>query len=413
MTRFISFMRGLGPAWKAVAVTLSALVFSHIAVYDLMSVSFFSPMEKAADFRFSDFYTLVADDRAVSRLDSDIVIVAVDGCRRDEIARALNDIDFCNPAAVGLDIAFSRPSDPDADPLVDALASCSNLVMPVEAAEDSDGHFAVRHISWYDSVVAPSGGFAAVNIQGDRHTLSTVRDFKGFFPVSASDTIESLPAALVGLVRPRSRHALAQRDCREEAISYVSREFETFYPDEILDNADAIEGRIVLVGKIHDAADLHQTPLDNFMPGLVIQAHTTATILSGDFTRRLSQFEIHILAAIMCFVIAWANLWLTRTPAGPLCVRLIQMLLLYLMILVGTHAYIRWNIDLNFAFAILATSISVAACDVFDGLFAQGALADKSVDIYRRLYNYFKPHEIETVPPAVVSDDDPGSATQP
>ena len=67
---------------KSVVITVATLLFSHVLVYDLMSVSFFSPMEKASDFRFSDFYTIVADDRAVSTLDDDIVIVPVDGLTR-------------------------------------------------------------------------------------------------------------------------------------------------------------------------------------------------------------------------------------------------------------------------------------------------------------------------------------------
>lgn len=87
---------------KSVVITVMTMLFSHLVVYDLMSVSFFSSMEKASDFRFSDFYTIVADDRAVSSIDDDIVIVPADGYTRRDMARVIDDIDFCDPGGVGL-----------------------------------------------------------------------------------------------------------------------------------------------------------------------------------------------------------------------------------------------------------------------------------------------------------------------
>ncbi|MDE5871884.1 MAG: hypothetical protein K2H22_08075, partial [Muribaculaceae bacterium] len=82
MKRFAACMSALRPWVKAIVITVMTLAFSRIALYDLSSVSFFSPMEKAADFRFSDFYTLVADRRAVAEYEDNIVIVPVDGCDR-------------------------------------------------------------------------------------------------------------------------------------------------------------------------------------------------------------------------------------------------------------------------------------------------------------------------------------------
>lgn len=393
MKSILNLIRQLNPSVKALIVTTCALLFSHVALYDLTSVSFFSPMEKASDFRFSDFYTLVANDRAICQLDSNIVIVAVDGCNRKDIARALTDIDFCNPAAIGLDITFSPPTDPETDPLIDALSYCSNLVMPIEMKEEDNGLYTAIHKSWYDTTVEPSGGFGAVNIEGDKETQSTVRDFKSFFPTSAHDTIESLPTLLASIYSPDSKENIRKRHNYDEVISYCSREFDIFYPDEILNNQEYFEGKIVLVGKLRDVADFHQTPINSFTPGLLIQAHTTATILSGEFIHRLSDFENYLLAGIMCFIIAWLNIRLMQSPVGPLTVRIIQILLLYMMILVGSQAYIRWNIDLNFAFSLLTTSISVAACDIFDGIFAEDALIDKSIRLYKKIIHFFSNNE--------------------
>lgn len=367
---------------KSVVITTATLLFSHVLVYDLMSVSFFSPMEKASDFRFSDFYTIVADDRAVAELDEDIVIVPVDGLTRREMARVIDDIDFCEPAAVGLDIAFAPPSNPDDDPLAESLAECGNLVMPVRVANEENGHH-TQHLSYYDNIVSPKGGFGAVNIQGDAGERTTVREFSRSF-ATQEGTVESLPAALIALARPEAAKKLEERPLRDEYIKFASRKFDIIDPQEIVENPDLIKGKIVLVGKMQNAGDLHVTPLDNFTPGLLIHAYTTATMLSGDFIRELTPFESYAVAAITCFLIVWLNMRMWESPAGPLVVRVVQMGMLYAMIMGGTMAYIYYGIDLNFAFAILATSLGVAGCDVYIGLFTKGGFCDRITKLFKK-----------------------------
>ena len=367
---------------KSVVITVMTLLFSHVLVYDLMSVSFFSPMEKASDFRFSDFYTIVADDRAVATLDDDIVIVPVDGYTRNDMARVIDDIDFCGPAAVGLDIAFAPPSKPEEDLLAEALSQCENLVMPVRV-EYSDDALHLLHISYYDSIVMPKGGFGAVNIQGDANQRSTVRKFTSSFPTEEG-SVMSLPAALIALARPEAAKKLEERLGNDEFIQFASRKFDIVRPDEIIDNPDLVKGKIVLIGKLNNAGDLHVTPLDNFTPGLLIHAHITATMLSGEFIRELTPFESYAIAAIMCFFIVWLNLRLWDNPAGPFAVRIVQLLTLYLMIMGGTMAYIYYGIDLNFSFAILATALGVAGCDIYIGMFTKNGLCDRIAKLFKK-----------------------------
>lgn len=377
---------------KSVVITVMTLLFSHIVVYDLMSVSFFSPMEKASDFRFSDFYTIVADDRAVSVLDEDIVMVPVDGYTRKEMARVIDDIDFSEPAAVGLDIAFAPPSNPEDDPLAEALASCANLVMPVRIDYSEDGSSHLSHISYYDDILEPQGGFAAVNIQGDAGERTTVRNFTRSFQTDEGE-VPSLAAALVSIVRPDAAKKLAGRKGKEEYIKFASRKFDTVLPDEIIDDPGLVKGKIVLVGKMQNAGDLHVTPLDNFMPGLLIHAHTAATIISGDYIRTLTKYESYAVAVIVCLIIVWLNMLLIQSPVGPLVVRVVQVILLYLMIVGGTMAYVNHSIDLNFSFAIMSATLGVAACDVYIGLFNKNGLCDR----IGRLFRLFRKPNTNTI----------------
>lgn len=377
--------------FKALMVTAMALLLSHMAVYDLMDVSFFAPMQKASDFRFSDFYTLVANDRAERVLDENVVIVSVDGCNRAQIARAIDDIDYCAPAAVGLDVSFNAPSDPESDPLPESLSSCENLVMPVELNDNGDIVY-----SYYDTIVTPSAGFACVNIQGDRESRSTVREFCKDFDVN-DECLPSLPMALVSFADREAALRLQSRNNSDEAINFISRDFLVVPYDSVIDYETDIEGRIVLVGKMKDIADTHSTPIDNFTPGLVIHAYTIATILSGDFTRRLTSFEMYLSAFLLCFFVGWLNIVIGDTPLGSFGVRFVQLLLLYCMIMVGTWVFVWYNIDLNFAYMMLTTSLCVVACDLYNGFFGDEGLIVKLQGIliitnkkFKEIYETYK-----------------------
>lgn len=376
------------PLWlRGIVVTILAFGISWIAVYDLMSVSFFSPMEKAADFRFSDFYMLVANDRSVKSLHPSIVVVAVDGCNRREIAAALDDIDYCMPAAVGLDISFTEPRDTTDDPLADAIASCANLVMPVIADETSSERYTIDHSSYYDRFAQQGTTFAAANIDGEEKARFTVRDFMPVFRAESGDDIPSLAYALVAKASPGIASAVGRRGGKDEALQYSSREFEIIYPEEILGNQESIEGKIVIVGKVRDAGDLHATPLDNFTPGVMIHAYAAATMLDGDFTGRLTPFENWLLAAVACYLVVLLSLKLADS-LGDLIVRVVQLTTLYIMIIGGVLAYIRLNVDLDFSNAMLMTSLGVVASDLFNGIFADDGIIARSPEIIRRILTY-------------------------
>ena len=96
-------------AWSwinAALITAFTFFLSHYIIYDISSLSVFSPMEKSNDFVVSDLYQTNLSNRMVSSMSNDIVIVSVDGCNRQEIADILTSINECKPKGVFLDIFF-------------------------------------------------------------------------------------------------------------------------------------------------------------------------------------------------------------------------------------------------------------------------------------------------------------------
>lgn len=367
-------MEKLPRAVKALVVTLMALVFSHFVVYDLMSVSYFAPMEKASDFTFGDFYTMIANGRPESYLEDGVIIVPVDDCSDAGLAEVIRKVDSIGPAAVGLDICFTGVPCAEDSELAAALSACRNLVMPVYAVKE-EGKTKVFHNSYMDTIVDPSGGFAAVNIQGDPDSHSSTRKFLREIKTENGD-IFTLPVALVELARPEMLDALYDQRDDELLIRYASIEVDSITPAELDEFGDIIADRIVLVGKINDHSDMHVTPLGNHTPGLLIQALTVATILSGDYTWTPNKLEQVILGAVLCYIIVLINLLLGDLTVKPLIIRFIQLLILYLMIVGGTLAFIRYNIDLNFSYPILTVTVGVAACEIYTGIFAKNGLFD-------------------------------------
>lgn len=389
---------------KALIATAIAFVLSNFAIYDLLDVSFFAPMQKAADFRFSDFYTLVAKGSPMNFCDPKVVIVPLDTCNRRDIAKAIEDINLCKPAAVGLDIRFGAPTNPDEDVLADALAACPNLVMPVVIDTWNDTILS----SYYDGIVEPSGGFACVNIKSDGESLASVREFKPKFEV-AGEEIPSLPMALAALADPDKLRQLKQRNNEEEAINYISDDYIMVSPDLIVDNADEIEGKIVLLGKVDNAEDKHITPLGNRTPGVMIHAYTLLTIMSGEYIGQLPQFGNWAIAFIICFLLAMLNFREEKSPLVPMAVRALQYAMLILMIYLGTQAYIRLNVDLDFAFVMLTTSLCVVACDIYKGIFDEKGLVEMIPKVSARCKNYlsnkYESFKKKNIVAAIINND--------
>lgn len=389
--------KGLRAPIKALIATAIAFALSSIAVYFPLDISFFAPMQKATDFRFSDFYTMVAKGGSMNYYDPKVVIVPLDSCNRRQMAQAIEYISLCKPAAVGLDITFSAPTNPDEDVLDDALAACPNLVMPVVIDTDYD----TIEVSYYDRIVEPSAGFACVNIKSNGETLTSVREFKPKFEV-AGEEIPSLPMALAALAAPDKLRQLNQRNKEEEAINYISDDYIMVSPDLIHDNADDIKGKIVLLGKVNDAEDKHITPIGNRTPGVMIHAYSLLTIMSGEYIGRLSQFGNWAIAFIICYLLALLNFKEKETPLVPMAVRALQFVMLILMIYIGTQFYIRLNVDLDFAFVMLTTSLCVVGCDIYKGIFDEKGLVEITPKVLTKCKNYLS-HKYESIKKFVVA----------
>lgn len=363
---------------SALLITAAAYLLS-LLVYDITSMSIFSSLEKSVDFELSDVYNTVADRRAERHLSSDVVLVSVDECPRKRIAEVIDAIGFFGPAAVGLDIFFNYPG-PDDDYLLEAIGSCSNLVLPVMVSDEG-----LQGSYFYALLDHPHLG--AVNL-GAGSVRDVVREFKPEFAAADGRRIGSLPAELVRAARPEIFAALEARRADTETIYYPSTDFTILTADEIISAEGVlqplaqrqIEGKIILVGNIFDISDMHLTPLYS-MSGLHIHAYTLQTILDGSYIPRTRAGLSWFYALAACFVVVLFGVWLRLLEPGShgrlvrilkmsdsLWLRIVQFSILCLLLVVGCRWFFLSGAYADFSHALLLTGFATLAFDISTGL---------------------------------------------
>ncbi len=353
---------------KALGITLLAFALSFILMqpFSFSAASLLSSSD-GNDFTINDFYNKVADSRLVSTLDSNIVIIDIAESDRDGIAEILETVALCGPRAVGLDVLFAEPREGDYR-LIDAVKSCPNLVMAVSVKSDTTNNkFSIDEATYFtDQISGVTVG--AINFP-TQQTNRTIREFRPNYAAEEGGDIPSFALALceMNATDTHNTETLRQRGNNYETIRYYSRIFKTFTPDNLIDHAEELSDKIVLIGAIGDPGDIHSTPVTNSMPGLLIHAHTTATVLSGSYFYQLHKYANWAIAFTSCFFVVLLSLSLSLGIKG-LLLRIIQVALLYLSIRIGYYFFIEHDVIINFSYSLLMLTFGLFACDIWIGM---------------------------------------------
>ncbi len=319
------------------------------------------------DFNLTDFYHIVADARPIRTLDSDIVLVDIAHAEREDIADALAVISEMEPAAVGLDVVFDEER-PDDELLLQAMDNLPSLVMAVGVSETpgKPGTFMVDDYSYFYPDCRGSHLHGVVNFP-TKFSGATVRSFRPEFIDASGDTLRSLALALAELAAPESARRIRARGREVELIDYPSRSFTTMSLDEVPDNADKIAGKIVLIGSLAEKEDVHATPINPDMPGVLIHAYAVSTILRGAGYRVVGRAINMAIAFVLCFLLCFTNISF-KSPARALWMRIAQLAVLYLIIRVGYYLFVDKQIIIDFSYTLLMLTFGFFALDLWNGM---------------------------------------------
>lgn len=345
----------------AFAYGLSLLLQAPFA----FTASFLSS-SRPADFDFADFYHGVADARPVVDLDTNIVVVNIDRLDRAEIAATLDMMRDASPRAVGIDILFQEPHEPLTDAyLIDAIRELPAVVLTQSMEQDgANGKFRVAERSFFADSAGCNVHFGASNLPS-RVAGGSVREFRPEFPSASGGVVPGFASALLTEVSPSLAAELRSRRRELEVIDYPSHTFNVYTPDQLTD--EAIRGKVVLLGAINMVEDMHPTPVNASMPGILIHAHALSTMLDGRWVDRRSQAWSTAIACLLCFFV---TLGFCVLPIGikGITLRSLQMALLVGVLYFGYRLYVQERIIIDFAPTLLMIGFGLFACDIFLGL---------------------------------------------
>lgn len=349
---------------KACCVALLALLLSRFVVYDISSLSYFAPLEKASDYIASDFYVQVAQGRAVKRYEDRLVVVSSDHLDRRQLSELFTLIAEGKPAVTAIDIIFDERGDDSDLQLLESIDALGNVVYPVVWSDGRDVEN-VSENSIYKYLKNAIPGVVNLDAESARNII---RSFSPCFGNKANRQSLSFATAAVNVFNEKLCLGLNRRDNDHELIDFADAEFDVLSPDDIKEDPSIVGGRIVMVGDVADFSDIHATPVQEDMPGVMVHAYAASTILSGSYITELPRWLLWFIAFIVSVPMIYAQLSLEDTKSGNMIVRWLQVAMLLMLIIAGTALYLNSHISLDLTLPLLMVALGLLAADLWSFL---------------------------------------------
>lgn len=364
----------------ALAYFLSVFFIKPLA----FSEATFMSLQDKRDYTVTDFFNTVANQRSVKTLDPNIMIVNIDTADRRDIAQIIELLTICEPEAIGVDVTFNQPRDND-EPLLEAINNCGDIVLAMTVAPDgetSDGRqkFRIDEKSFFQDSIKHAV-YAAVNLP-TKHEKSAVRQFAVYFDCHQGVRISSFATALAKELDPVAVEELFDRGNQLEVINFPSREYIQIEPSQIADYAEAIRGKVALLGALRDEGDTHPTPTVGAMPGVLIHAHAISTIINREYYTELTDGQNWAIALSLCAILVYLSITISIGVKG-LVLRVIQVLMLYMIVRVGYYLFIEYRLLTDFSLSFLMITFGLFAVDIWIGLTTITHWCQRRIKIYR------------------------------
>lgn len=352
--------------WIHVADISIVLLLTGLLAW-MMKFDPFLPIQQATDFNSSDFYDRVAYYNQDRKMSDNVVIVAADSLlTRGEIGELLNRIGDLRPAAIGLDVIMLGEIDPEGEAQVlAALDRLPDIVLPVSVTEESE--IDPASASFYFEIFPDYNKGVVTFISEGNNGLE--RFFTTEFEMADGSRLPSM-----GLALARMKDAEATADFMNDASVKERLNFNiatplVLNPGEITpDNAYLIEGKIVMVGDMNNQGDLHNTAIDGRLPGILLNAATAETILTGKRIVPLPAWTVDLLAFLLVAVVASLYSFCIDRPWHIIAIMGIKLTLAVLILFGGYWVYRRFSITIDFTYTVALLGFSLMLCDLWFSL---------------------------------------------
>ena len=343
---------------KYILATLSvvvAVLASFLITKDINANTIITLLDGNSDFSISDFYNRVEANRGEKTVDPNVVVVNIDSVfDRAALAALLEDVEHCHPKVVGIDALFVCPKDASSDSvLVSTLNRYSkNIVLATQLDDETQrmkSNFAIQ------SVLKARWGVVNLVSKGSHGVVRTYRPLyvaKDTFPSFALSVCECMNAPL--RLTEEVQH-----------IYYSDHEFVTINPSEVKNYADVICGKVVLLGTIDEASDLHVTPLSMDYPGVLIHANIISNMLDGMYLTVVDDILNWSIGVLLAIGMAFFYISLSGRKSKPVVIRLTLVALVVVGIVLGCFFYSVFRVSINVPKILLIVALGQLTLDVY------------------------------------------------
>ena len=340
-----------------------------------------------SDFELTDLSYSELHDSALSKADTNIVIVDVAGMNPLEISNILHSIGSRKPAAVGIDLPLVKTGNKFHDKVLeDAFDKLENYVIAVDIMKCGKDKDRFESFSKPEIVINSNYKFGFHNLLFDLDKeYFTVRSF--YPKCKGADTvIGNYAVELLRMSHPGKVERLLEREYEQEIINYRG----SFRKFRFISGADIIsenylegffEDKIILIGKVgafrsFELLDnLYFTPLNPLAPGrsfpdmtrTEIHANIISMILDEHFTGSMPRWLSIIAAVVFCFInVLIFSIINERSPKwyeiSSLMIFLIESILILYFTVIIFHDL---NYELNLTEALFAIALSVFVYQIY------------------------------------------------
>lgn len=351
----------------AIVGTLLTLLFTWMALHSSVTGDLFKSLAEIDSPELIDLYSSSSHRTGVPKY-SNITIMPIDGCSRQDVTTALEMLSDMETKAIGLDVTFPFFADGD-EMLVEAIMSNGNIVMATCPSPTS----------YFEPILKDEGvTFGSVVLDADTR-YDIVRSFT---PAHYGES-DTLWAFETQLARMAGANVAKFYPYEEPAyILYSNLMMDTvsckelIAPDaDLASLADRLNGQIVLMGDIDNPMDMFRTPVDADMPGVLIHAYALDTLMRGNTISVSPKWLNWLTAFVLCVLFAFLMLYFKwgLDDAEGLALRVTQLLLMVIVVAVpGVWLFhtCHWYFDFTPTFISLA--IQALVLDIWVGIVAIG-----------------------------------------
>ena len=287
--------------WSHIYLTIISLVLMWTLGQVVRNLSFFNPVSRAVkNFALSDIYYQMMDDAGYSNPSDIITIIdATSLYDRSKIGDMMLQVSSLEPAVVGVDCIYEgfRGDTIGTNRLAEGLFSLPNPVVAYKLTNYDQlvGEFTTQRHSFFAPMDGIGEGYSNITYDAGGITVRNLLTQR----VINGDTLYSLPY-MIGCAYSEDVKNMAS--LRQYMIDYTPTDFPVVHCDSIMEHADLIRGRIVIIGATHDDADMHSSPYGR-IPGTVIQAYILQTLLEHE--------PVKEVPAVWTMLISLFFIWLT------------------------------------------------------------------------------------------------------